>query len=139
MKGNQIDQIQTIRPVKVGTAVILLYISLGIGILRGIMEASMLVQIASPAFVMLVTFFVLGIMWLFIYMIGEGRNWARITFLVFFIIGIPFSVLPMLQSLAANPISGLLGIGQTALQIIALVFLFQKPSSDWFREMKVKK
>ena len=139
MKGNQIDQNQTTRPQKVTIAVTLLYITLGIGVLRGIIEASMLAQIAPPAFVMLVTFFVLGIMWLFIYMIGEGRNWARITFLVLFIIGIPFSVLPLLRSLAANPISGLLGIVQTALQLIALVFLFQKPSSDWFREMKVKK
>lgn len=133
------DQSQTIRPEKVGTAVKLLYITLGIGVLRSIMEASMQAQMASPAFVMFITFFVLGIMWLFIYLIGKGRNWARITFLVLFIIGIPFSVLPLLQSLAANPISGLLGIGQTVIQIIALVFLFQKPSSDWFREMKAKK
>ncbi len=37
---------------------------------------------------------------------------------------------------AANPILGLLGIGQAAIQAIALAILFQKPSSDWFREMR---
>ena len=132
-------QNKTIRPEKVGTAVKLLYITLAIGVLRSIMEASMHAQIASPAFVMFITFFVLCIMWLLIYMIGKGRNWARITFLVLFIIGIPFSVLPLSQSLAANPISGLLGIAQTVIQVVALVFLFQKPSADWFKEMKVNK
>ena len=132
------DQDQASRPEKIGTAVKLLYITLGIGVLRSIMEASMHAQMASPALVMFITFFVLGIMWLFIYMIGKGRNWARIAFLALFIIGIPFSVLPLLQSLAANPISGLLGIGQTVIQIIALVFLLQKPSSDWFKAMKMK-
>ena len=100
------------------------------------MESSTQAEVASPAFVMFIAFFVLGIMWFFIFMIGKGRNWARITFLVLFIIGTPFSVLPLMQSLAANPISGLLGIVQIIIQIVAIVFLFQKPSSDWFRGIK---
>ena len=130
------DQNQSTRPYKVTTAVKLLYITLGIGVLRGIMESSTQAEVTSPAFVMFIAFFVLVVMWLFIFMIGKGRNWARITFLVLFIVGTPFSVLPLMQSLGANPISGLLGIVQTIIQIVALVFLFQKPSSDWFREMK---
>ena len=132
-------QTQTVRPEKVGTSVKLLYITLGIGVLRSIMEASTNAQMASPAFVTFITLFVLGIMWLFIYLIGKGLNWARITFLVLFIIGIPLAVLPLLASLEANPVSGLLGIGQLIIQTIALVFLFQKSSSEWFREMKAEK
>ncbi len=132
------EQNQPTRPPRVGTAVKLLYITLGIGVLRSIMEASMYAEMASPAFVMLIMFFVLGIMWFFIFMIGKGRNWARITLLVLFIIGIPFIGLLQWQSSVANPISGLLGIAQIIMLIVALVFLFQKPSSDWFREMKLK-
>ena len=132
------EQDQTTRPPRVGTAVILLYITFGIGVLRSIMDASMYAEMASPAFVMLIMFFVLGIMWFFIFMIGKGRNWARITLLVLFIIGIPFIGLLQWQSSVANPISGLLGIAQIIMLIVALVFLFQKPSSDWFREMKLK-
>jgi FtsH-binding integral membrane protein len=103
------------------------------------MEASMLREMASAGFVVFITFFALGIMWFFIFMIGKGRNWARITFLVLFVTGIPLSVLPLMQSVAANPISGLLGIVLTIFQMVALVFLFQKQSSDWFREMKANK
>jgi hypothetical protein len=124
-------------PEKVGTAVKLLYATLGIGVLRSIMEASRHAQKASLGFVIFVSVFVLGITCLFIYKIGRGRNWARITFLVLFIIGLPFSILPLLKSLAANPVSGLLGIAQIAIQLIALVFLFQKTSSYWFKEMKL--
>ena len=127
---------QSSRPDKIRKAVTLLYVTVGVGVLRSIMEAARLSQGLSVAFAMFIMFAVLGIMWFFIHMIGKGRNWARITVLVFFIIGIPFSVVPLLQSLAANPISGVLGIGQVAIQAVALVILFQKPSSDWFREMK---
>ncbi len=132
------EQNQTTRPPRVGTAVKLLYITLGIGVLRSVMDASMYTEMASPAFVMLISFFVLGVMGFFVFMIGKGRNWARITFLVFFIISIPFAAFPLMQSVGANPISGRIGIIIIIIQIVALVFLFQKLSSDWFREMKPK-
>ncbi len=135
------EQNQTTRPPRVGTAVKLLYITLGIGVLRVIMDPSMYAEyaeLASPAFVTLITFFVLGVMGFFIFMIGKGRNWARIAFLVLFIIGIPFAALPLMQSVGANPISGRIGVVQIIIQIVALVFLFQKLSSDWFRDMKPK-
>ncbi len=130
------DQDQSSRPAKIGQAVMLLYVTLGIGVLRSIMETSRLAQGTSVGFVLFIGFAVLGVMWFFIYMIGKGRNWARVTFLVLFILGVPLAVLPLLQSLAANPFSGLLGIAQTVILIVALVFLFQKPSSNWFRRMK---
>jgi hypothetical protein len=133
------DRNQAGRPEKVGTAVKLLYITLGIGMLRSSMEVSMSAQKAPPAVMIFIALFVLGVLWLLIHMIGKGRNWARITFLVLFIIGLPFSVLPLLQSLAVNLFSGLLGVAQMVIQVVALVFLFQKPSSDWFRMMKAKK
>jgi len=131
---DKIELHQTSRPENVGSAVKLLYMTLGISILTGIMEASNFSQMGSPAFLMFITFFVLGSMWFFIYMIGKGCNWARITYLVLSIVGIPFYILAELQNLAANPISRLLGIGSTVCSIIALVLLFQKPSSDWFKQ-----
>ena len=124
------------RPDKVSTAVKLLYLSIAIGVVRSIFEIPTLTQTTSLSLVISVSVFTLAIMAFLIYMIGRGRNWARITFLVLFLIGLPFSVLPLLQSLLANPISGVLGLSQAVLQIIALVFLFQKPSSDWFKLMK---
>ena len=129
------------RPDKVSTAVTLLWVTIAIGIVGSIMEFPSSLEVATAqgfglGFIIFTTFFTLAILAFFIFMIGKGKNWARITFLVLFIIGIPFAVFPLFQSLLTSPISGILGIGQTILQIIALVLLFQKPSSDWFKSVK---
>ena len=63
--------------------------------------------------------------WFFTYNIGKGRNWARyfLSFMTFsgvFFVGI----------------NGLINAGFTILGLVIILFLFQKPSSDWFREMK---
>ena len=126
------------RPDKVSTALTLLWITIAVGVVRSFMEFSNTLESVSAqgfglGFVIFTTFFTLAILAFFIFMIGKGKNWARITFLVLFIIGIPFAVLPLFQSLLTNPFSGILGIGQTILQIVAIVFLFQKPASDWFK------
>ena len=126
------------RPKTVTTAVTLLYMTLGIGVIRGILEASRLSETAPIGFVVFIMLATLGITGLFIYAIAKGRNWARITFLVLAIIGTPLAVKPLLESLAASPFSGVLGILQSLLQIVGLVLLFLKPSSHWFKKMKGK-
>ena len=122
------------RPEKVNQAVMLLHLTLGIAVVRTILERA--TMDADIGFVIFVSLFTLGFLWFFIAMIARGKNWARITFLVLFVGGLPFAITPLLQSLAATPLSGLLGIAQTVLQIVALIFLFQKASSEWFKEMK---
>jgi hypothetical protein len=124
------------RPDMVSKAITLLYVTLGIGLLRTILEAPRLSKSSSLAFVLFVGIFVLGFTWLIVYKIAKGRNWARITFLILFVLGIPLSVVPLLQSLAVNLFSGLLGICQVIIQVISLVLLFLKPSSEWFKRMK---
>lgn len=84
---------------------------------------------------MLITPGVFAIGWLIIYMIGKGKNWARIISLVGFILGMPFVIL-LLAFSAPNPIYGFLGLGQMVLPLIALIFLFQKSSSDWFKDIQ---
>ena len=121
------------KPGAVQSAVILFYISLGIGVIRSVLEASTLAEMAPPWFLMLISYLVLGVMWLLVFMIGRGRSWARTTFLVLFVVGIPFSIQPLLLSLAVFPISGFAFVGQTLLQIVVLVLLYQKKSSEWFR------
>ena len=124
------------RPVGVGRAVNLLYAALGIGILRDVLIAPQGYHISHLIFH---TFAVIGLLGVLIYLIRQGRTWARITFLVWFVVGTPLAVVPLMRSFEASPISGLLGVAQTMIQVFALVLLFQKPSSDWFREMKASR
>ena len=133
------EQNQTTRPSKIGTAVTLLYIGAGVGILNAILYPSLLIK-GKPLTVYTIICLAIGfgIGLLLIFMIGKGRNWARITFLVLFILSQPATVsLTMRES--AHLISLLLGIAHGIISIVALVFLFQRPSSEWFREMKANK
>jgi hypothetical protein len=129
---------QPIRPESVQRALTLLYITLVIGLIRAILEASKLTRGVPIGIVifMLFTFVILCIMWFLIRLIGKGRNWARISFFVLLITGLPFTIQPLQQALATNFFSGLLGIGQLILQFIAVAFLFQKATSDWFKQME---
>ena len=120
------------RPDKVTIAINLLWASLAIGIPRCVLEFSNFALQEPVSFIIVVQLFTFSIMGLLIYIIGTGKNWARITFLVLVIVGLPFYISPLLQSLQVNLISGILGIAQFIMQIIAVVFLFYKQSSTWF-------
>lgn len=68
-----------------------------------------------------------------VYKINQGRNWARITFLVIYLLGAVISI--SLFSLVSHSLS-LIEIGvffvQAALQITALIMLFSRDARPWF-------
>src|SRR5207245_1793608 len=71
------------------------------------------------------------------FLISQGRNWARILFLLMFIAGVPtmFAVASELQSqLAGRPGATLLLALQSLAQLGALVLLFTSASNSWFRD-----
>jgi hypothetical protein len=134
------------RPKKVSLALKLLYLSLGIGFLQIIInigyslqlaESSPIAQRISPIiFVLLVNVGALGILWFLIYMIGKGRNWARIVYIANYTTEVMIYLIILPPLLAINIIFGIFYITQTILQVIAMVLLFQKPSSEWFRHKR---
>jgi hypothetical protein len=91
---------------------------------------------AGVGFTMFVSLAVLGLMLWLVAMIGRRRNWARITFLVLFVLGLLPSALPLIRSFWSSPVSGLLGLSQVVLQMVAIVFLFQHDASVWFRRAR---
>ena len=72
------------------------------------------------------------------YKIGQGKNWARITLLILFVIGMlgfPFVILNEFQM---SPIIGIVSIAQMLIQLYVLVILFSGQSKEWFRRQKIK-
>lgn len=68
--------------------------------------------------------------------IGFGHKWARILFLILFILGMlamPFYVSTLFK---ASIVLGFLFILQSLLQLLALYFLFTKTSTNWFNSFK---
>jgi hypothetical protein len=64
--------------------------------------------------------------------IGFGKKWARILFLVLFILNVLASKLFVPFLFKTNLALGFLFVLQMLLQILALVFLYIKSSNEWF-------
>ena len=130
-----VRQSEVSRPDKVRNAVTLIYASVGINTVSVFMEAPRLsASVALPN--MAVVSAGLLIDCLVALCVWRGRNWARIYFLVFLIIGMSFQVLSLPIALATKPVVGTLGIAAAALRLVTVILLFQEPSSAWFKEMK---
>jgi len=66
-------------------------------------------------------------------MIERGRNWARITYLVLFLMNLPFIVLSLIYMMSAFLIVALILLAQALLQITGIIMLFYPPAGAWFR------
>lgn len=128
------------RPAKATRGVIGLYVSFAIAILVAIYNyftklASGAVndEHISVALILTINIVTILIMFFFIYKIAEGRNWARIIYFIFFIIGLvlmPFTIPTLLEK---DLLLFIVLIVQTIIQLMAWVWLFQKESSSWFK------
>jgi membrane-associated HD superfamily phosphohydrolase len=134
------------RPKKVSLALKLLYLSLGFYILQFIINIGYLLErgelypitqeTSTITDVLLSTIYTVGVRWFLIYMIGKGRNWARIVYIANYTTEVMIYLIILPPLLAINIIFGIFYITQTILQVIAMVLLFQKPSSEWFRHKR---
>ena len=123
---------QISRPSKVSMAVTLLYVALAIAVLRLPIELHVIWQENQQVPVPVIVFIAMAVVaffWFLIYKIGRGRNWARITYLVIFVLGVPGAVTGLFRSSGVAQASALLGVPEGILEIVALVFLFQAPSN----------
>jgi len=120
---------------------LLLYGTLGLGIISSAIQYPTSVERASAfggaGFVIGVQAFTFIILGLFFYCVGSRRNWARILLLVLTIIGSPFAINSIITSFGINPISGVLGVIQVLMQVVALVLLFLPASNKWYRKQVV--
>jgi hypothetical protein len=78
-------------------------------------------------------FVIFGAEALIIAAIGRGRNWARITFLMFCLLGFVSVILMMHVLLRLNGLLPvLIVLAENILQYVALILLFQREASEWF-------
>ncbi len=130
------------KPSKVTTAVIMLCISLGMEAIGWLWMRSLAGRtIGHWDFVAVV---VVGpILVSVYYMIGKGKNWARLIVLIILIHDVTVLALSVTEDFGAISFSvaftvayTIFAIGTTSLKIVAVAFLFQRESSHWFKAMK---
>ena len=120
------------RPVKVVLAARMLYLVIGIGIIRTVITVMRHADVRSPHFLIITKLLIYAASLFLIYQIGKGRNWARWSIVAILFISILLLFLPSFESFSHNPVHTLLVFLQYTLYIIALLFLFHRSSSGWF-------
>ena len=123
------------KPQSITTAANLLWASLVVGLAKMLMDFSNLATLAPAAFTNFVLVFTFAVIAFLIFKISAGRNWARITFLVMFVIGMLPTLPLMLAEFSRSPVVGALSVAQVGLQVYALFLLFIQPGSVWFRKV----
>lgn len=123
------------KPQSVVTAINLLWASLAVGLVKMLIDFSNLSALAPAAFTNFILVFTFALLGFLIFKISAGRNWARITFLVMFIIGVLPALPIVLDEFSRSAVVGALSVAQTGLQVYALYLLFTQPSSGWFRKV----
>ena len=73
------------------------------------------------------------------YMILQGKNWARMLYMILFISGAPFAFPAILIAFQKTPILAVIRLLQLFLQMMAVVLLLQKSTRDWFTKLKLRK
>ncbi len=66
-------------------------------------------------------------------MIERGLNWARITYLVLYLMFLPFYAVVIFFTFVRVPLAALPTFAQALLQAIALILLFAGPARRWYR------
>ena len=124
---------QTFKPLAVRRAIILLWASWAIGIPKTLLDWAQLTSRTSGVFNAFVIISTLAIVAFFIWKIGQGKNWARIVFLVMSLLGVVPFLFVVRSEFARSPASGLLSTVQCGIQAIAFLLLFTSPGKEWFR------
>jgi hypothetical protein len=125
--------VTAIKPVAIRRAIGLLWASLAIGVVKTPLDWVYLTSRASGAFNAFVIIVTFAIMVFFIWKIGQGKNWARIVFLVLFLLGIvPFFFI-VRSEFARSPASGILSTVQSGLQAVGFFLVFTSPGKEWFQ------
>lgn len=121
------------RPVEIKRAAICIGISLILGFVKIALDTQHLASQGIPiAAAFILPSIITAILLFFVYKTYQGRNWARITFLVLTVIGL-LPYIPMLaEEFERAVFIGLLSVTQLTLQIFALWLLFSSPGKHWF-------
>jgi hypothetical protein len=126
------------KPAAVGMATFLIYLSLAVGVLKVVFDWGHLKasgRSANP--IISVGAFTIVVIGLLAWKMGQGRNWARITFLILFIVGAVPAMAILKSNLDRSVVVGVLAVIQTIAQLYALWLVFTPPGSHWFKTRRV--
>jgi hypothetical protein len=126
------------RPYEVTLAVRLQWFGVALGAVNGLVESARTVSTSALpiAAVVAIPVFTIGVLAWLTRNIARGRNWARITLLVMFVIGTPLFLWDLRAMFERSPVATAVSLIISALQIAALYLVFTGVGARWFRRGK---
>jgi hypothetical protein len=122
------------KPVQVKAAVILLWLTLGVGLIRSATNLQALHLQGYALFGVALIFSIsVSLVGLWTYRISRGGRWARLTYGLMVTMGVLGYLLGFVKSPPAVHLNFLLLAFQSVLQMSAVVLLFTPPANRWFR------
>ena len=123
------------KPVQVKVAVALLWLTLGVGLIR---SATNLLRLHLQGYalvgVALVFFIFVPLVGLWTYRISRGGRWARLTYGLMVTVGVLGYLLGFIKSPPAVHLDFALLTFQSVLQLGAVALLYTPPANRWFRK-----
>ncbi|NEX64570.1 hypothetical protein [Noviherbaspirillum galbum] len=129
------NQITGEKPQSVVTAVHLLWAAFAIGLIRLLLDFLHLGTTSLTASTYCILICTFGLSGLLIFKVSGGRNWARITFLLVFVMGAMQTLPTALEEFSISAVVGALFIAKNVFQAYGLFLLFTRPGSIWFRKI----
>lgn len=123
---------QSSRPRSINKALQLAYFSLVLALPRTIMQWN--TTPGSSMFKLVVLVLTFGFIIFVLQKVGQQRNWARLVFLILFVLGLPTFFLSLPKVFSVSIISGVLAGIQFLCQSASTVLMFVKSSTRWFHE-----
>ncbi len=124
-------------PKSISIAAKLLYLTVGFGVINAIlMELETEYKVYSGLTSIATLIITLGFIVFLGSMIGQGRKWARIVFLILFGLGLFALPETIKMSFEINQLTGLITLLQTGFQFLALILLFKKESAVYYRKTR---
>ncbi len=115
------------KPKKVSIAIKLLLISIALGIITIVIDG-------RNDKIVIGTFVVTDLILLtLLYFMNNRSNWARIVFLILFILACIVFPLTISKTFKANQTIGVISVVSMSLQLFAMYQLFSKESNQWYK------
>ena len=121
------------KPQNVSIGVNLQYLSLTLGLLIAYIDPVGAMHKVDPVVAVAILGVIFLILAFLIFMISLGQNWARILFLVLFVLGVVPTIMGIPKTLNISLAAGMLSTIQLVLQAVSAVLFFTPSAGPWFR------
>ena len=114
----------------------LLWLALILWVVCVLLDAANLTRANSSMYIAILVILTVALYSFFIRKISEGRNWARIVFLVLFLQAALRFISNVPAEFNRSPVLAMLGFVGLGLQAIALLWVFTDPGKQWFEAQR---